>query len=230
MSARTKTKISLVIVTHFFALLIVGCGSDNGRDPLASTWKNLEATAAADPNLFASGLAGIAVVKPPEWRFVANDEISNVRGNIKLNKRDFQEMMRSVQLPVVSIMKYPDTYAGINPTVQIGVRSKKYYSKTNPMDLLNKIIAGMKSSGVVQDFSVIKDVHSLQIDGIPAATVATRFNIQLKSGKSVPVLSTLYYAKNSENIIIVGMSRRDSVEDTSEREFEGILKSLRLAR
>lgn len=138
-------------------------------------------------------------------------------------------MVRSAQLPVVSIMKYPDSHLGVNPTVQIGMRSKKYYPTTDPRNLLRQIVATMKSSRMV-DFAVLEGVRSTQIDGLPAATVTVRFSFQMKSGENLPTVSRLYYAINSENVIIVGMSGPDSGVSESEEEFRSILHSLRFAR
>jgi hypothetical protein len=230
MKTRSKIESSVVLVTLLFAFSLPGCGRTNDDELASSTWKSLEAAASADPNLFASGLAGIAVTKPPEWRFVPNEEISNVRGNVELGRKDLEEMMRSAQLPVVSIMKYPDTHLGANPTVQIGVRSKKYYPKTDPVDLLTQIVTSMKSTQTLPDLIVLEDVRSTQIDSIPAATVTLRFTLRLKSGQQLTVLSTLYYVTNSENVIIIGISGPLSGRDKSDEEFTAILQSVRLAR
>jgi len=194
----------------------------------ASTWRDREAAAASDPNLFVSGLAGVSVTKPPEWRFVSNAEISEIRSNISWESKDFEEMSRNVQVPVVSIMKYPDTHIGASPTVQIGVRSKKHYPTTDPLDLLSRIVPLMKSH--VLDFAVLEHPRSTQIDTIPAATVTYRYTLQLKSDENLPALTKLYYAVNSENFIIIGMSSPPSGVDKSDEEFADILQSLRLAR
>lgn len=197
---------------------------------LSPNWRNVEAAAAADPNLFASGLAGVAVRKPAEWRFVQNEEISNVRRNMALDRKELDDMVENVQLPVVSIMKYPDTYLGVNPTVQIGVRPKKRYPETNPSDLLGLAIDGMKASEILPDFAVIEEIQPTQIDHIPAATASFRFTLRLESGGAFSVLSRLYYAVNSENVIIVGMSGPDAGPDKCDDEFASILQSLRLAK
>ena len=230
MKTRRKTRSSVALATLLFVVSLAGCNRANDDELAVSTWKDLEAAAAADPNLFASGLAGVAVTKPPEWRFVPNEDISKVRDNVKLGRKEFEEMMRKVQLPVVSIMKYPAAHLGVNPTVQIGVRSKKYYPKTNPPDLLRQIVATMKSSQMLPGLTVLEDVRSIQIDSIPAATVTLRFTLHMKSDQDLPVLTRMYYAVNCENVIIVGMSGPVSGRDKSDEEFTGILQSLRLAK
>ena len=230
MNTLSKAKMSAALLTLLSAFSLTGCSHTNDDESATSTWKNLEAAAAANPNLFASGLAGVAVTKPPGWRFVANEEISKVRGDVKFDRQKFEEKMSQVQLPVVSIMKYSDTHLGANPTVQIGVQSKKKYPSSNPRDLLRQIVTAMKSSHMLRDLKVLEDVRSINIDGIPAAVVSLSFTLQLNSGQNVPVLSRIHYAINSESVIIVGMSGPVSGQDKSDKEFTDILQSLRLAR
>jgi hypothetical protein len=225
-----KRKIRTLLANLLILGFLCGCGGGDKDDSEIEAWKELEAAAAADPNLFASGLSGVAITKPMGWRFVMNEEISRNRGNVQLAQKKFQDLIRKAQLPIVSIMKYAATHQGVNPTVQIGLGSKSRYPSTNPREILRKIVATMKSSKVVPDLIIIQDVESLKIDGNPAATVTFKFTLHQKSGQSYSVRSRLYYAVSSDKVLIVGMSGPEAGADKSDADFVTILQSLRFAK
>lgn len=214
----------------FIVLCIPACDDNTNENTTKYDWPNLEAAAAADNDLYASGLAGIAVRKPPKWRFVANEEISRVRSDVDLEDQELESLIKDVILPVVSIMKHPDTYDGVNPTVQIGVRARKYFPTTNPYELLSLFIATMKQDKPYPDWSVVEDVRAIQVDGVTAATFTQSFTLQLKSNPDLrlKIISRMYYAINSKNVIIVGLSGPASETDSFDNEFSKIMRSLQL--
>jgi hypothetical protein len=226
MKTNLKALLANLLISGFFC----GCGGGGKDDSTIAAWKELESAAATDPNLFTSGLSGVAVTKPMGWRSVRNKEIVRIRENVQFAQKKFQGLIRKAQLPIVSIMKYPATHQGVNPTVQIGLCSKSRYPSTNPLKILRKIVASMKSTDVVPDLKIIQDVQSLKIDGNPAAVITFEFTLHQKSGHRHSVLSRLYYAVSSDKVLIVGMSGPSAGADKGEDDFVKILQSLRFAK
>jgi len=192
-------------------------------------WESLEAQAATNPDMYTSAELGISVIKPESWRFAHNEEIADARGNVKLNNAEFAQKMRNADLPVVSIMKYPEGHIGLNPTVQIGVGSKeKYPMVSSPVVHLEQVVAGLKSLDVVDGFTLIQDVQSVYIDSVPTASVVFEYDLQLNTGGSFRVRSTMYITWTRNSSIIIGMTGPASGNDESSSEFGMVLGFLKL--
>jgi hypothetical protein len=140
-----------------------------------------------------------------------------------LSDPEFQRaLVARSALPIIALMKYPEPFAGINPSVQVTLRQAL---KGSPTDLLAGAVATMRRG--FADLTIVENVRSATMSGLPAATVRVAYTLRTPT-QSAPVLSRLWLVPRGSLMFLIGMSGAQAGPDVCESEFAAVLKSIRI--
>jgi hypothetical protein len=167
--------------------------------------------------------AGIALNRPPSWQEATTAAIQANRERVRLSDAEFQRaMVTRSALPIIALMKYPEPFAGLNPSIQITVRQAL---KGSPTALLAGAVAVMRRG--FADLRIVQPVESTTVSGLPAATVRVAYTLRTAS-QSAPVLSRLWLVPRGSLMFLIGMSGAQTGPDLCESEFADVLESIRI--
>ncbi len=167
--------------------------------------------------------AGIAVDRPASWQMATTADIQANRERVRLSDSEFQHaMITRSALPIIAMMKYPEPFAGLNPSVQITLRQAL---KGSPTALLTGALATMRRG--FSDLAIAQPVTSTTVSGLPAATVRVTYTLRTAS-RSVPVMSRLWLVPRGSLMFLIGMSGSQSGPDVCESEFAAVLDSIQI--
>ena len=169
--------------------------------------------------------AGIALHRPPAWQTATTEDIQANRERVRLSDSEFQRaMVTRSALPIIALMKYPEPFAGLNPSVQITLRQAL---KGSPTELLTGALATMRRG--FPDLTIVQPVRPVTVSGLPAATVRVTYTLRTAS-QSAPVLSRLWLVSRGSLMFLIGMSGAQTGPDVCESEFAAVLESIRIDR
>ena len=169
--------------------------------------------------------AGISLERPQSWQSATAAQIQANRERVRLSDSEFQQaMVARSALPIIALMKYPEPYEGLNPSVQITLRQAL---KGTPTQLLTGAVATMRRG--FADLSIVQPVAATTVSGLPAASVRVTYTLRTTT-QSMPVLSRLWLVPRGSLMFLIGMSGAQSGPDVSEAEFAKVLQSIQIDR
>jgi hypothetical protein len=144
---------------------------------------------------------------------------------VRLSDSEFQQaMVARSALPIIALMKYPEPFEGLNPSVQITLRQAL---KGTPTQLLTAALATMRRA--FADLSIVQPVEATTVSGLPAAGVRVTYTLRTTT-QSVPVLSRLWLVPRGSLMFLIGMSGAQSGPEVCEAEFAKALQSIHIDR
>src|SRR5262245_26823536 len=129
---------------------------------------------AAGEERFNSTSAGIAFEPPGGWRSATLAQIQTNRERVRLSDPAWQEALaRRSALPIAAFMKYEESFAGLNPTVQVTLRPAM---AGTPTQVLSQAIDQMR--GAFPDLQIVAPVHPARVGGLAAAHVRVSYSLR----------------------------------------------------
>jgi hypothetical protein len=169
--------------------------------------------------------AGISLERPQSWQSATAAQIQANRERVRLSDSEFQQaMVARSALPIIALMKYPEPFEGLNPSVQITLRQAL---KGTPTQLLTAALATMRRG--FADLSIVQPVEATTVSGLPAAGVRVTYTLRTTT-QSVPVLSRLWLVPRGSLMFLIGMSGAQSGPEVCEAEFAKVLQSIHIDR
>lgn len=167
--------------------------------------------------------AGIALNPPPSWRQATTADVQANRERVRLSDSEFQRaMVTRSALPIIALMKYPEPFAGLNPSVQVTLRQALTGS---PTELLTAALGTMRRG--FSDLKMVQPVTSTTVSGLTAATARVTYTLRTET-QSVAVLSRLWLIPRGSLMFLIGMSGAQTGPDVCESEFAAVLNSIRI--
>ena len=98
------------------------------------------ALAGDSDNTFRSITVGFEVTKPASWQFLtAKQNLENLK-RTKLSDEEFHEMMlKYATAPLVAMMKYPEPFDDLNPSLKVNVRPFGQLKGIDPKQILSMV-------------------------------------------------------------------------------------------
>jgi hypothetical protein len=167
--------------------------------------------------------AGISLDRPSGWRTATTADVQANRERVRLSDADFQRaLVARGALPIIALMKHPEPFAGLNPTVQVTLRPAL---KGTPTQLLNGALEAMRRG--FADLAIVQPVEATSVAGLPAAHVRVTYTLRTAS-VSAPVLSRIWLIPRGSLMFLIGMSGTQSGPDVCESEFDDVLRSIKI--
>ncbi len=182
-----------------------------------------EKTANADR--FHSAAAGFSVTKPSSWNFASAEQIAEHQSGVRYPDKELEEMVRTrARTPLVVLLKHPQPFEGINPSVQISIRPLGPLSGTGALELMANIVPTMQRG--MGDFTFIDKMQETKVSGFPAAYMKAAFTAASPQGGEFKSLIRLWLVPRGRVVFMIGMSGPSEGPDISEDEFTAILESI----
>jgi hypothetical protein len=167
--------------------------------------------------------AGVSLQRPPSWQTATAEAIQANRERVRLSDSAFQRaLVTRSALPIIALMKYPEPFEGLNPSVQITLRQSL---KGTPTQLLTGALLAMRRG--FADLSIVGPVETTEISGLPAARVRVTYTLRTTT-QSWRVLSRIWLVPRGPLMFLIGMSGSESGPDVCESEFAAVLQSIRI--
>jgi hypothetical protein len=181
--------------------------------------------AAADGRLHHPA-AGIGVNRPFGWHEATLAQVQANRERTRLSDPELQQALTTRSaMPLFVLTKYAEPHAGLNPSLQVTLRPAL---AGTPTQLLTSAIATMRRG--FADFRIVSPVHSVQVDGWPAAHMRVTYTLKNAAGESFDVLSRLWLVPRGRLMFLIGMSGGQTGEDVCEDEFAAALTSITIQK
>ena len=167
--------------------------------------------------------AGLTLDKPSGWQTASAADIQANRERVRLPDAEFQRaLVTRSALPIVALMKYPEPYESLNPSIQITLRQAL---RGTPTKLLTDALTTMRRG--FPDLSIVTPVAPANVSGLAAAHVRVTYTLRT-ANRAVPVLSRIWLVPRGSLMFLIGMSGAQSGPDVCEPEFAAVLRSIRI--
>ncbi len=184
---------------------------------------------AADQNTFESREAGVKITKPADWHFLSAKAAAENLALPKFRNREIEKEIRSrPNMPFLVIARYQEPHVGINPSVQVTLKTQGDLVGKGAVPLLTKITDRLKRT--FGDFSFVEPVTETTLDGNPAARMAASYTVTDADGKEFKTRARMWVVPRGDYMLTFSMAGANEGPDVSEKEFGQILQSIRIAK
>ncbi len=181
---------------------------------------------ASDSNRFESPTAGIAFSKPESWLFVSMQSTLENREKVRLDDAELDRQMKAQANPPLAVVwKYPEPYADVNPSFQVGLRPLGTLEGKAAIDLVEVVLSGMAK--MYADFEVVAPVTETEVGGLPAARASIHYTLKTGDGGAYPAWSDMVVVPRGKFMFFVGMGRKQG-DAAATAELEQMLKSIEI--
>ena len=151
---------------------------------LAGIWLFLMvgiAFAGDSKNTFKSATVGFEVTKPESWQFLtAQQNLENLK-RTKLNDEEFHQLMlKYATAPLVAMMKYPEPFDDLNPSLKVNVKPFGQLKGTDPKQILSMVSVQFKT--IFKDYAVVEGPTDTEISGIKSGYLRFNYSVQTPDG------------------------------------------------
>jgi hypothetical protein len=166
--------------------------------------------------------AGIEITPPAGWHEASLAQVQANRENVRMADADLQHAIQTRSaLPLLVFTKYPEPHEGLNPSVQVTLRSAL---RGTPTDLLSTALQPMRRA--FPDFRLVSPVHQTQVGGWPAAAMEATYTLRSKAGGAFPVRSRMWLVPRGQLMFLIAMSGSATGADVADGEFKAALDSI----
>lgn len=180
-----------------------------------------------DPNQFQSTVAGFEIRKPPSWRFSSSADHLEELKELKLEDAEFQRrLVESSRLPLVIIMKHPEPYEDLNPTVKVQFRPMDSFKEVPPKDIVRGVLSGLGAA--FNNLKVTVEPRETEISGLEAGYVEFEYDLETQEGLSFPTTSQIWIVPNGDFMFIIGAGTRTDEASGSREEIRKIVETVKI--
>jgi hypothetical protein len=166
--------------------------------------------------------AGVAINRPAGWHDLTLAQVQETREHTRLADPELQHAIsRQSAMPILSFTKYQEPHAGLNPTIQLGLRPLVAGAPTEVLEMALQTMPRLFA-----DFRPIAPVEAVQVAGLSAAHATATYTQHTDGGETFPVKSRLWLVPRGRLMFLITMSGSQTGEDVCEREFEAVISTL----
>lgn len=181
------------------------------------------------PERFENATAGIALLRPANWQTASLQTVQENREQVELSDKELQAaLVKVATAPLFVFMKHPEPHAGLNPSIQVTLRSLGPMAGSSPTALMKVAVDTMRKA--IPDFAFVTEITDTQISGLAAAHMRATYTMRTRDGSAFKVLSRLWVVPRGPFMFVIGMSGPQEGPDVSESEFAGTLASIDIRR
>jgi hypothetical protein len=187
----------------------------------------LTGIAYADENIFESITVGFEVTKPKGWSFVtAQENLDNLK-RTKLSDDEFHQLMlKYATAPLVAMMKYPEPYDDLNPSLKVNIKPFGQLKGRDGKEVISLILPQFQK--MFKDFQLVQAPIDVKVAGLKAAYVRINYSLQIPDGRTFPTTSELWIVPRGDYFFMIGAGTRQDEKTGSRKEIEQIMKSIKI--
>jgi hypothetical protein len=184
---------------------------------------------AAEADTFRNPCAGISITKPADWYYMGIDKnYENLKQSIMKDEELKKMSLKMADVPMIVIMKYPEPYNNLNPTLKIDVKPTGDYKGTNPKKILSAMTNPM--GDFFEGFKIIKGPTETKLDGMAGAYVRFNTIMKLEGGQSYPSCSEIWIIPRGEHIFMFSANTRQDEKNCKRDEIRKIIDTIKIDR
>lgn len=179
---------------------------------------------------FVDSAAGLEITKPSPWRFVSTEQVAENRQNVRLADAALdRHVKRRAGLPLVAMMKHPEGYDDLNPTVQVLLRPiPAGGEKMKPTEIAARLLPTLEKAFL--EFSYVEPIKETTVDGMTAASVRMKYIVVNAEARRFPALARMWFVPRGRFMFMISMIGAQQGEDQCEAEFQQIFASIKIQR
>jgi hypothetical protein len=182
---------------------------------------------AQEGNTYESREAGFKITKPEGWVFVPATTVAQNLALPRLRDKELEKAIRSKpNVPFLVIARFPEPYAGLNPSVQVSFKTQGELLGEGASVLLSRVVDRLKLN--FRDFTFIQPVEPTTVDGHPAARMSARYTVADGQGKEFKTVARMWVVPRGEYMFTISMYGASEGPNTSEKEFAEIFKTIKI--
>ena len=148
------------------------------------------------------------------------------RSKVRLPDAELQAGLQRAAAPLFAFAKYPEPYAGLNPTLQIVLRPSPGAATMSAATILAGAIETLQK--LYPDFRFVEPIRNVAVSGMPAAYMRATYTLRTQQGNAHPILVRMWLVPRGAYMFLIGMSGPTEGADVSEREFATALASIEI--
>ncbi|MGD9034536.1 MAG: hypothetical protein PVJ69_13545 [Desulfobacteraceae bacterium] len=197
---------------------------------LAGIWLLLMigmALAGDSENTFRSVSVGFEVTKPESWQFLtAKQNLENLK-RTKLSDEEFQKLMlKYATAPLVAMMKHPEPFDDLNPSLKINVKPFGQLKGTDPKQILS-MVSGQFAS-IFKDYELVEGPIDTEVSRIKSGYLRFNYSLQAPDGRTFPTTSELWIVPRGDYFFMIGAGTRQDEKTGTRKEIQKILKTVKI--
>jgi len=183
---------------------------------------------AGDENIFQSREAGFKITKPADWQFVPAKTYAQNLALPRLRDKELEKVIRSKpNVPFLVMARFPEPYEGLNPSVQVLLKTQGELLGQGAPTNLTRVVERLKIN--FRDFTFVRPVEATAVDGQAAARMVARYTVADAQGKEFKTVARMWVVPRGEYMFTISMYGPQEGPNTSEKEFDQILQSIKIA-
>jgi len=185
------------------------------------------ALAGDSENTFRSVSVGFEVTKPKSWQFLtAEQNLENLK-RTKLSDEEFQQLMlRYATAPLVAMMKYPEPFDDLNPSLKVNVKPFGQLKGIDPKQILSMV--SVQFGSIFQDYEAVEGPTDTEVSGIKSGYLRFNYSLQIPDGRTFPTTSELWIVPRGDYFFMIGAGTRQDEKTGTRKEIQEILKTVKI--
>jgi len=174
---------------------------------------------------FESVTIGFKVTKPMQWVFVSAEATLENLKRIKMNDKEFQELMlKYSKAPLVSMTKYKEPFDDINPSFKVNTKPLGQFKGEDPKKIFEVFLPHFQS--LFADFELAQAPISTTVAGLDAAYMRVNYSIEVPDGREFATTSEMWIVPRGNYFFMIGAGTREDEKTGSRDEIKSILNTI----
>lgn len=185
------------------------------------------AFAGESENTFRSVSVGFEITKPESWQFLtAEQNLENLK-RTKLSDEEFHQLMlKYATAPLVAMMKYPEPFDDLNPSLKVNVKPFGPLKGIDPKQILSMVSA--QFAGIFKDYKLVEGPVDTEVSGMKSGYLRFNYSLEIPDGRSFPTTSELWIVPRGDYFFMIGAGTRQDEKTGSRKEIQEILKTVKI--
>jgi hypothetical protein len=178
-------------------------------------------------NTFRSATVGFEVTKPESWQFLtAQQNLENLKRTKLSNEEFHQLMLKYATAPLVAMMKHPEPFDDLNPSLKVNVKPFGQLKGTDPKQILSMV--SVQFASIFKDYEVVEAPTDTQVSGIKSGYLRFNYSLQIPDGRTFPTTSELWIVPRGDYFFMIGAGTRQDEKTGTRKEIQEILKTVKI--
>jgi hypothetical protein len=197
---------------------------------LAGMWLFLMfgmAFAGDSDNTFRSVTVGFEITKPESWQFLtAEQNLENIK-RTKLSDEEFKQLMlKYATAPLVAMMKHPEPFDDLNPSLRVNAKPFGLLKGTDPKQILSMV--SVQFTSIFKDYEVVEGPIDTEVSGIKSGYLRFNYTIEIPDGRMFPATSELWIVPRGDYFFMIGAGTRQDEKTGTRKEIHEILRTVKI--
>ena len=164
-------------------------------------------------------------MKTNDWQFITAEQNIENLNRTEFNDKEFhQAMLKYSTAPLVAMVKYPETFDDLNPSIKVNIKPLGQLKGAGPKKIMGLILPQLKK--MFQDFKLVQVPKDLKISGHNAAYMRIDYSMNTPDGRSFPTTSEMWIVPRGDYFFMIGSGTRQDEQTGSRAEIGKILSSI----